>query len=79
MAVADITYKFRPPSYVYIYIYICIYISDLDPRSKIDHLTTLEKAEITPRKNSVTRIKPLPLTNDHGRYITVINLYTFRF
>jgi hypothetical protein len=27
--------------------------------------------EIIPGKNSDTRLKPLPLTNGHGRYITV--------
>jgi hypothetical protein len=27
--------------------------------------------EIIPGKHSHTRIKPLPLTNGHGRYITV--------
>jgi hypothetical protein len=31
----------------------------------------LEKAEIIPGKDSDTRIKPLALTNGHGRYITV--------
>ena len=31
----------------------------------------IEKAETTPDKNSGTRIKPLPLANGHGRYITV--------
>jgi hypothetical protein len=35
------------------------------------HLTTLEGAEIIHGKHSDTRIKPLPLTNGHGRYITV--------
>jgi hypothetical protein len=35
------------------------------------HLTALEGAEIIPGKNSDTRIKPLPLTNGHGRYMTV--------
>jgi hypothetical protein len=35
------------------------------------HLTALEEAEIIPGKDSDTRIKPLTLTNDHGRYITV--------
>jgi hypothetical protein len=35
------------------------------------HLTTLEGAEIKPGKHSYTRIKPLPLANSHGRYITV--------
>jgi hypothetical protein len=33
--------------------------------------TALEEAEIIPGKHSDTRIKPLALTNDHGRYITV--------
>jgi hypothetical protein len=33
-------------------------------------ITTLEEAEIIPGKNSDTRIKPLPLTNGHGRYNT---------
>ena len=37
------------------------------------HLTAfeLEEAEIIPGKDSDTRIKPLALTNGHGRYITV--------
>jgi hypothetical protein len=35
------------------------------------HLTALEGAEIIPGKHSDTRIKPLALTNGHGRYITV--------
>jgi hypothetical protein len=35
------------------------------------HLTALEGAEIIPGKHSDTRIKPSPLTNGHGRYITV--------
>ena len=37
------------------------------------YLTALEGAEIIPgkRKRSDTRIKPLTLTNGHGRYITV--------
>jgi hypothetical protein len=34
-------------------------------------LTALEEAEIIPGKHSDTRIKPLPLTNGHGRYMTV--------
>jgi hypothetical protein len=34
-------------------------------------LTALEEAEIIPGKDSDTRIKPLALTNDHGRYMTV--------
>jgi hypothetical protein len=34
-------------------------------------LTALEEAEIIPGKDSDTRIKPLALTNGHGRYITV--------
>jgi hypothetical protein len=29
------------------------------------------RSEIIPGKNSDTRIKPLPLNNGHGRYITV--------
>jgi hypothetical protein len=40
----------------------------LDP---FPHLTALEGAEIIPGKHSDTRIKPLPLTNGHGRYMTV--------
>ena len=35
------------------------------------HLTALEEAEVIPGKHSDTRIKPLALTNGHGRYITV--------
>ena len=44
------------------------------PRSGFDpfmYLTALEEAEIIPGKHFYTRIKPLPLTNGHGRYITV--------
>ena len=33
--------------------------------------SALEEAEIIPGKHSDTRIKPLALTNDHGRCITV--------
>ena len=33
--------------------------------------SALEEAEIIPGKDSDTRIKPLALTNDHGRYMTV--------
>jgi hypothetical protein len=32
---------------------------------------TIEEAEIIPGKHSDTRIKPLPLTDGHGRYMTV--------
>jgi hypothetical protein len=35
------------------------------------HLITLGEAEIIPGKPSDPRIKPLPLTNGHGRYINV--------
>jgi hypothetical protein len=35
------------------------------------HLTALEEAEIIPGGHSDTRIKPLALINDHGRYIAV--------
>jgi hypothetical protein len=35
------------------------------------HLTALEEAEIIPGKGSDTRIKPLALTNGHGRYMAV--------
>jgi hypothetical protein len=35
------------------------------------YLTALEEAEIIPGKNSDTRIKPLALTNGHGRYMAV--------
>jgi hypothetical protein len=35
------------------------------------HLTALGEAEIIPGKYSNTRIKPLALTNGHGRYMTV--------
>jgi hypothetical protein len=34
-------------------------------------LTALEEAEIIPDKDPDTRIKPLALTNGHGRYMTV--------
>ena len=33
------------------------------------YLTALEEAEIIPSKDSDTRIKPLALTNGHGRYM----------
>jgi hypothetical protein len=33
--------------------------------------TALEGAEIIPGKDSDTRIKPLPFTNGHGRYMAV--------
>jgi hypothetical protein len=35
------------------------------------HLTALGGAEIIPGKDSDTRIKPLALTNGHGRYMAV--------
>jgi hypothetical protein len=35
------------------------------------YLTALEEAGIIPGKDSDTRIKPLALTNGHGRYMTV--------
>jgi hypothetical protein len=35
------------------------------------HLTALGEAEVIPGKDSDTRIKPLDLTNGHGRYMTV--------
>jgi hypothetical protein len=35
------------------------------------YLTALEEAEIIPSKDPDTRIKPLALTNGHGRYMTV--------
>jgi hypothetical protein len=35
------------------------------------HLTALEEAEIIPGKHPDPRIKPLTLTNGHGRYMTV--------
>ena len=35
------------------------------------HLAALEEAEIIPGKHSDTRIKPLALTNGHGRYMAV--------
>ena len=44
------------------------------PRFILDppmHLTALEEAEIIPGKDSDTRIKPLALTNGHGRYMAV--------
>jgi hypothetical protein len=54
------------------------HISDLDLFSTplpgtFTHLTTLEEAGIILGKHSDTKIKPLPLplTNGHGRYITV--------
>jgi hypothetical protein len=44
------------------------------PRSGFDpfmYLTALEEAGIIPGKHSDTKIKPLALTNDHGRYMAV--------
>jgi hypothetical protein len=44
------------------------------PRSIWDpfvYLTALEEAEIIPGKDSDTRIKPLALTNGHGRCMVV--------
>jgi hypothetical protein len=35
------------------------------------HLAALEEAEVIPGKGSDTRIKPLALTNGHGRYMAV--------
>ena len=35
------------------------------------YLTALEEAEIIPGEHSDTRIKPMPLTNGHGRYMAV--------
>jgi hypothetical protein len=35
------------------------------------HLTALEEAEVIPGKDPDTRIKPLALTNGHGRYMAV--------
>jgi hypothetical protein len=35
------------------------------------YLTALEEAEVIPGKHSDTRIKPLALTNGHGRYMAV--------
>jgi hypothetical protein len=50
---------------------------------KISLLELLECAgsgiEIIPGKNSYTRIKPLPLTNGHGRYTTVTPERTLAF
>jgi hypothetical protein len=46
-------------------------ISDLDSfLTPFLHLSALEEAEIISGKDSDTRIKPLALTNGHGRYIT---------
>jgi hypothetical protein len=62
---------------MYVYIYIYIYIIQVLYQSlrsglyPFEHLTTLEEAEIIPGKHPDTRIKPLALTNGHGRYITV--------
>ena len=53
--------------------YVCMYISGLDPRST-PFLPTryIYRTEIKPGKYSETRIKPLPLVSNHGRYnITV--------
>jgi hypothetical protein len=38
-------------------------------------LGNLEEAEIIPGKHSDTRIKPLALTNGHGRYIVTLPLH----
>jgi hypothetical protein len=48
-------------------------ISDLEYRSPLySFMSTryIYRTEIKPGKNSDTRIKPLPLANGHGRYIT---------
>jgi hypothetical protein len=56
---------------------VLLYVSDVrcqspcfefDPREAWD---VKRRTEITPVKDSHTRIKPLALTSDHGRYITV--------
>ena len=60
-------------THIYIHIYytsVAYCRLDFDP---FIHLTikALKEAEIIPGKHSDTRIKPLPLTNGHGRYIIV--------
>jgi hypothetical protein len=66
--------------YMYMYVYVCtvcivcvhcIYQSPsfkVVPRAAQD---LRRRTEITPVKDSHTRIKPLALANGHGRYITV--------
>ena len=44
---------------------------DINRMHPFTHLTALEEAGIIPGKDSDTRIKPLALTNGHGRYMTV--------
>jgi hypothetical protein len=66
------------PIYIYIYIYY-IYIWPLLcihqwPSFKVNPSYTKfpgSGTEIIPGKHSDTRIKPLPLTNGHGRYMAV--------
>jgi hypothetical protein len=50
---------------------ICIYQQRRFIFDPFTCLTALEEAEVIPGKDSDTRIKPLALTNGHGRYITV--------
>jgi hypothetical protein len=48
------------------------FISDPFPHLTIHYfIMPVEGAEIKPGKHFDTRIKPLPLTNGHGRYMTV--------
>ena len=44
---------------------------DASAMSVLMYVSALEEAEIIPGKNSDTRIKPLALTNGHGRYMAV--------
>jgi hypothetical protein len=59
--------------YIYIYIYIHTYIyQSLSFKVNPSYAKCPGSGtEIIPGKHSDTRIKPLPLTNGHGRYITV--------
>jgi hypothetical protein len=57
--------------YAHVHIYISAGLIRFRPLSlPALNYYTFEGAEIKPGKHSYTRIKPLPLTNSHGRYIT---------
>jgi hypothetical protein len=48
-----------------------LHISELNSSYTPQSRSALGVQQIIPGKNVDTRIKPLPLTNGHGRYITV--------
>jgi hypothetical protein len=61
-SITQYIYRYIHTYSIYIILYIYIYISGLD---------SFSEAEIIPGKYSDTRIKPLALTNGHGRYMAV--------